>query len=212
MRASRCHIQSEDSPRYFFRLNPRDWIDLFRLIPSDQHNTLVLTTASGIDLNLDTILRTEPDYVVFRGRVSGITDEGRVFFLPYRQIDFVQINRTVKEVEIRQMYGELTEDGREVSSTDATPESESSQGISPAPTNRAEAPATGGKRQSNPPSPATVAKPSPCAPDVAYMRTAYGPARFRSLVNSAAQKVPPWNKSPTGLGPIFACSASAWAR
>jgi len=27
-----------------------------------------------------------------------------------------------------------------------------------------------------------------------------------------AQNVPPWNRSPTGSGPILACSASAWAR
>src|SRR5438270_826112 len=91
-------------------MQPHDWIELFRLIPADQHSTLVLTTASGIDLNLDIILRTEPNYLVFRGRVSGITDEGRVFFLPYGQIDFFQINRTVKEVEIRRLFGEEPEE------------------------------------------------------------------------------------------------------
>jgi hypothetical protein len=83
-----------------------EWIDLIRLIPEPQHNTLVVTTLTGVDLNVDTILRTEDSYVVFRGRVSGITDEGRAFFVPYRQIDFLQMNRQVKETEIRQMYGE----------------------------------------------------------------------------------------------------------
>ena len=51
-------------------------------------------------------MRTELTFVVFRGRVCGNTDEGRVFFLPYRQIDFLQINRAVKEAEIRQLFGE----------------------------------------------------------------------------------------------------------
>jgi hypothetical protein len=55
---------------------------------------------------MDVVLRTETNYLVFRGRVSGNTDEGRVFFLPYNQIDFVQINRQVKEVEIREMFGD----------------------------------------------------------------------------------------------------------
>jgi hypothetical protein len=87
-----------------------DWIDLLRLIPSDHHNPLVLTTISGMDLIVETILRTELTYLVFRGRISGSTDEGRVFFLPYRQIDFLQINRQVKEVEIRKMYGEFVEE------------------------------------------------------------------------------------------------------
>src|SRR5205085_122349 len=62
---------------------------------------------------------TEGNYLVFRGRVSGITDEGRVFFLPYAQIDFLQINRQVKEVEIRRLFGELIDDqvGRPASAT-----------------------------------------------------------------------------------------------
>ncbi|HEX4589812.1 MAG TPA: hypothetical protein VH120_07780 [Gemmataceae bacterium] len=83
-----------------------DWIDLVRLIPQEQHNTLVVTTLTGVDLNVETILRSEETYMVFRGRISGITDEGRVFFVPYRQIDYLQMNRQVKEAEIRLMYGE----------------------------------------------------------------------------------------------------------
>ena len=81
-----------------------DWIELFRLIPPEQQNVLVLTTISGMDLNIETILRTEPSVLVFRGRVQGSTDDGRVFFLPYRQIDFLQMNRFVRENEIQEMF------------------------------------------------------------------------------------------------------------
>ncbi len=82
------------------------WIDLVRLIPEDQHNKLVLTTLTGVDLNVETILRVDETFLVFRGRISGITDEGRVFFVPYRQIDYLQINRHVMESEIRELFGE----------------------------------------------------------------------------------------------------------
>src|SRR5436853_3906146 len=82
-----------------------DWVDLFRLIPAEHHNTLVVTTLTGVDLNIELLLRTEEHYLVFRGRISGITDEGRVFFVPYRQIDYLQMNRQVKETEIRELYG-----------------------------------------------------------------------------------------------------------
>jgi hypothetical protein len=95
------------------QMQNNDWIALFELIPQEQHNMLVLTTQTGVDLNVETILRTEPNFLVFRGRVSGITDEGRVFFLPYNQIDFMQINRQVKEAEIRHMFGD-TPDGEGV--------------------------------------------------------------------------------------------------
>ena len=83
-----------------------DWIEVFRLIPVNQHNVLVLTTLSGVDLSIETIMRTELDYLVFRGRVCGSTDDGRVFFLPYRQIDYLQINRSMKEAEIKELFGE----------------------------------------------------------------------------------------------------------
>jgi hypothetical protein len=78
-----------------------DWMELFRVIPEDQHNTLVLTTFSGVDLSIETLLRADSCFLVFRGRVCGQTDDGRVFFLPYRQIDFLQLNRTVKEEEVK---------------------------------------------------------------------------------------------------------------
>jgi hypothetical protein len=83
-----------------------DWIEILRVIPEEQHNTLVVTTLTGVDLNIEVVLRAEPTYLCFRGRVSGQTDDGRVFFLPYRQIDYLQINRIVKETEIRAMFGD----------------------------------------------------------------------------------------------------------
>src|SRR5947209_2850591 len=97
-------------PRDKPTMQSHDWIALLRLIPAEQHNTLVLTTLSGTDINIDTVLRTELNYLVFRGRTAGSTDEGRVFFLPYRQIDYVQINRQVKEVEIRELFGERVDE------------------------------------------------------------------------------------------------------
>jgi hypothetical protein len=84
-----------------------DWIELFRLIPEPQHNILVLTTHSGVDLAIELIIRTELTYLVFRGRVCGQTDDGRIFFLPYNQIDFLQLNRSVKESEIRELFGDV---------------------------------------------------------------------------------------------------------
>lgn len=81
-----------------------DWIELFHLIPPEQQNILVLTTVGGTDLNIEMVLRTEPSVLVFRGRVQGSTDDGRVFFLPYRQIDYLQMNRFVRENEIQEMF------------------------------------------------------------------------------------------------------------
>jgi hypothetical protein len=91
-------------------MQTHDWIELFRAIPESQHNTLVLTTLSGVDLSIDTIMRTEPNYLVFRGRVCGQTDEGRLFFLPYRQIDFLQLNQLLGESEIQELLCVMPEE------------------------------------------------------------------------------------------------------
>jgi hypothetical protein len=132
-----------------------DWIDLVRIIPEDQHNMLVLTTMTGIDLNVELIIRVEASYLVFRGRVSGITDEGRVFFLPFAQIDYMQLNRQVKEAEIRKMYGDETE-----------PEiKEPASGVFAAPSGvfNAVLP-SGGSRNGVSISPATPSAPAPAIP------------------------------------------------
>jgi hypothetical protein len=91
-------------------MQTQDWIELFRTIPEPQHNTLVLTTLSGVDLSIDTIMRTEPNYLVFRGRVCGQTDEGRLFFLPYRQIDFLQLNQLISESEIQELLSGMPDE------------------------------------------------------------------------------------------------------
>lgn len=111
-----------------------DWIELFSLIPPEQHNTLILMTQSRIELSVEQVLRLEPTYVAIRGRLCGSTDDGRVFFIPYAQLTYVNINRYVKEEEIRSLYGDSTAEpwGRgTLYSPDGLTEAENDQGIAP---------------------------------------------------------------------------------
>lgn len=82
----------------------QDWINLFQLIPAAQHNTLVVTTQTGVELAIEVILRTEPNFMVIRGRQVGQTDDGRAFFVPYDIITFININRMMKEDEILALF------------------------------------------------------------------------------------------------------------
>jgi hypothetical protein len=131
-----------------------DWIELVGLIPEDQRNKLVLTTMTGVDLNVELVLRLEKDYIVFRGRISGITDEGRVFFVPYRQIDYMQMNRQVKEAEIHDLYG----DGPTVEVAQPTAD------VFAAPSGVFNAMATSASRQGANVSPATPSAPAQVGP------------------------------------------------
>ena len=189
------------------------WVELVRLIPEEQQNKLVLTTMTGVDLNVEIILRTEENYIVFRGRISGITDEGRVFFVPYRQIDYMQMNRKVKEGEIHALYGDTPEPdaARPASGTFAAPSgvfnavvptSGSRHGLSASPaTPSTLAPAVptrqslpgvaarlstpgGNGRKSNPPAPAPVVD-APTPPRNSILE------RLRAQRNSIVSSKPP---------------------
>jgi hypothetical protein len=82
------------------------WIALLQRIPPDQHDSLAIVTTSGIEISIQDILRTEAEYLVIRGRLSGTTDAGRVFFIPYCQIQYVGFQKEVRVAQILAIYGE----------------------------------------------------------------------------------------------------------
>src|SRR5262249_32336987 len=81
------------------------WISLLRRIPPEQQDTLVLVTTVGIELSIKNILRLEDDYVAIRGRLAGTTDAGRVFFVPYDQINYVGFLNEMKEAQFHVLFG-----------------------------------------------------------------------------------------------------------
>src|SRR5262249_19085596 len=82
------------------------WIALLRLVPPAQQENLLMITTSGIEIAIQGVIRTEPDYMVVRGRQTGTTDGGGFFFLPYDQIHLLGFVRPLKEADIRAMFGE----------------------------------------------------------------------------------------------------------
>jgi hypothetical protein len=84
----------------------RTWIKLLQRIPPEQHDTLAITTTTGTEISIQTVFRMEDDLMIIRGRMSGTTDLGRVFFIPYDQINYLTITREVRETEIRALLGD----------------------------------------------------------------------------------------------------------
>jgi hypothetical protein len=81
------------------------WQWLFGRVPAEQHNQIVLVTRSGIEIAVQTLLRVEPGFVAIKGRLSGSTDAGRVFVIPYENLDYFGIQRDVKEEEFDAIFG-----------------------------------------------------------------------------------------------------------
>jgi hypothetical protein len=82
------------------------WMALWRRLPPDQHDQLMVVTAIGTEIAIQSILRIEEDFVVIRGRLAGSSDTGRVFFVPYNQINYAGFQRAVKEEEFDALFGE----------------------------------------------------------------------------------------------------------
>jgi hypothetical protein len=81
------------------------WIAMFRRIPADLEDTLILGLNTGVDIMLQKFLKLEPDFMIIRGRVSGTQDAGRVTLVPYGQLSFVAITKPMKDPEVDEIFG-----------------------------------------------------------------------------------------------------------
>lgn len=87
-------------------MRKEDCLDMLQRIPLEVHQQVNLILRNSFMLTIDTVVRYEPTYLVFRGREGGTTDEGRAFFVPYDEISYIKIERVVRIGELKLMYGE----------------------------------------------------------------------------------------------------------
>jgi hypothetical protein len=82
-----------------------DVLDLIKRLPLVDHTKVVFVLHSGISINMDLLFRSEPEYLVIRGREAGTNDDGRAFFLPFVEVAYVKIERVIKVSDLKTMYG-----------------------------------------------------------------------------------------------------------
>lgn len=82
-----------------------DILDLVgRLQPTDL-TKLVFVLTGGYSILADLIFRSEPEFIVIRGRETGTNDEARAFFVPYAEVVYLRLERVVKIADLKRMYG-----------------------------------------------------------------------------------------------------------
>jgi hypothetical protein len=101
------------------------WIDQFRRIPSDLHDSLALGMTTGAEIVVQKIVRLDPDFMIIRGRLAGTQDTGRVVMIPYPQLTFVAIQRDLKDADVETLFGKS--DPAALASVPATPETTNPQ-------------------------------------------------------------------------------------
>ena len=81
------------------------WIELFRKVPMELHDTLALGISSGREIVVQQLLRLDAEFMVLRGRTAGTNDGGRIMILPYGHLVSIAFNRKLAAVEVEKVFG-----------------------------------------------------------------------------------------------------------
>ena len=82
-----------------------DILDLVGRLPPSDVTKLVFVLSGGRAILTDFVFRSEPEYLVIRGRETGTNDESRAFFVPYSEVVYLRLERVVKISDLKRMYG-----------------------------------------------------------------------------------------------------------
>ena len=83
------------------------WVTLFRHIPPTFQNGLTVKTRNGTEIAIQIVLRTDHEFVAIKGRLAGTQDVGRLFLIPYAQIDHLGHQKEIKESDFSTMFDGL---------------------------------------------------------------------------------------------------------
>lgn len=81
------------------------WIDLFKQIPSNLHDSIGLGLSTGIEIVVQQLLRLDDEFMVLRGRTAGSNEGGRIIILPYGHLVSIAFNRRMMATEVEQIFG-----------------------------------------------------------------------------------------------------------
>ncbi len=81
------------------------WQSLLEMM-TGRHENLALVLANGAQVSVHTIIRSEPEYLVVRGRLLGTVEDNGFYIVPFDQIMYLSLPRTMKESDVRKLFGE----------------------------------------------------------------------------------------------------------
>ena len=115
-----------------------DVVETIQKLAPEDRTKVMLVLRNGIGINVEILFRTEPEYLVIRGREAGQTDDNRAFFVPYEEITYLKLERAVKLTDLQRMYGGGLADGipteaeTKAAAAAIQPEAEPVQAVDPA--------------------------------------------------------------------------------
>jgi hypothetical protein len=84
-----------------------EWITIFKKMPEEYQELLMLSTNNGTEFAVQQFLRMDETFILVRGRLGGTTDANRIFVIPYDYLSFAYFNRPVSDERLAHVFGEL---------------------------------------------------------------------------------------------------------
>jgi hypothetical protein len=114
-------------------MQAQHWGDLFRRVPLEAQNALLLGLSNGSEIAVQDLLRIDENFLLLRGRIGGTTDTGRLFCLPYQQLTFCCVTRQLPQELLVHIFGTLLHTTEEAGPrADVQPEEKSGAEAQPA--------------------------------------------------------------------------------
>lgn len=81
------------------------WVVLFKQIPVNLHDCLVLLTTTNAEVMVQRLVRLDADFVILAGRMAGTTDGARIMIMPYDQISNIAFNKKMTDKDVAAIFG-----------------------------------------------------------------------------------------------------------
>jgi hypothetical protein len=88
-------------------MNSAAWAVILQMIPAEKQNQYCLVTKNGTEIAIQNFLRIENQCLIFRGRLAGSQDQGRLFFVSYDQIEYFSSMYPIKETDYEDTFGKM---------------------------------------------------------------------------------------------------------
>ena len=75
------------------------WRQAFSSFRPQDQGIIVIVMSGGMQIAVQEVSRVEDEVVLIRGRIAGTTDAGRLFLIPYSEINLLYVNRSVLQEE-----------------------------------------------------------------------------------------------------------------
>jgi hypothetical protein len=82
-----------------------NWAEFLSRIPEKDQALVFLGLSTGADISVQTILQVGESFVLVRGRLSGNTDGGQTFFVPYDRLTFLQFTEKTTSEALLATFG-----------------------------------------------------------------------------------------------------------